>query len=71
MKNEYREYPYIASKTILSAYKKDLFVAETQNLERKIKELKNDYNFQRSVCEHVSQKEIVKFIEYFEKQDTT
>lgn len=71
LQNEYGEYPYISSKTILNAYKKDLSIAETQKLERKIKELKNDYNFQRSVCEYVSQKEIVKFIEYLEKQDTT
>ena len=71
LQNEYGQNPYVSSRVILNAYKKDLSIENSQKLDMKIKELQNDYNFGRTISKHIPRKEIVKFIEYLEKQETT
>ena len=71
LQNEYGQNPYVSSRVILNAYKKDLSIENSQKLDMKIKELQNDYSFGRTISKHIPRKEIVKFIEYLEKQETT
>lgn len=71
LQNEYGQYGYVSSRIILNAYKKDLSIENSQKLDLKIKELQNDYCFRRNVNKYISNKELVKFIEYLEKQETS
>ena len=71
LQNEYGQYGYVSSRIIFNAYKKDLSIENSQKLDLKIKELQNDYCFRRNVSKYISNKELVKFIGYLEKQETT
>ena len=70
LRNDYGDYPYFSSKVILSAYKENMTIYEMQALERKTKELQQNYNYTNTISKVIPTKEIGVFLDYIEKQQT-
>ena len=65
--NEYGDYPYFSTTTVLDAYKQNFDLLTTFHFELKKKELMNDYNF-KHFSDLIPNKEIPKFMEYIKTQ---
>lgn len=68
LRNEYGKYPYFSAKVVLSSYKENMALLEGQLLDRKKKELQQDYYYTNTISKVIPNKEIGKFLEYIQKQ---
>ncbi len=69
LRNDLGNYPYFNAKDILKAYKENMPLLVEKTLERKTRLLKQDYYFDRTIKEVITETEIPKFIEYKETHD--
>lgn len=70
LRNECGNYPYFSAKVILTSYKENMTLIETQKFEKKKNELLRDYNYINTISKVISDKEIDVFLKYIEKQNT-
>ena len=71
LQNEYGQYPYISSQSVLYAYKNNISIEQSQKIEMQIKDLNQDYSFKNIIKKVIPKNEIVKFIDYLKQQKTS
>lgn len=69
LQNKYGQYSYVSSKVILEAYKKDISIFRAQYLERKCKEILDDYSYRTTIYDIIPKKDIISLVEYIDKQE--
>ena len=70
LKNEYGNYPYISVQALFLAYKENLPILQAQKLNTAKQELLQDYTFKNDLIKIIKTNEIIKFIQYLDKQNT-
>lgn len=69
LQNKYGQNPYVSSKVIIEAYKKDISILQSQNLSRRSKELLRSYEYRNTISNIISKSEIYTFLTYLDKQN--
>ena len=69
LQNKYGLYGYITTKIIQTAYKEKISILESQQIHKIIKNIKEHYQYEL-ITEVIPKKEMVKFVDYINKQNT-
>ena len=69
LQNNYGNYGYFSARIILNAYKNNNSLIKEQYLDRRIKELNEEYTYQYSLYQIISKDEIRDFIDYLDKNN--
>ena len=67
LQNKYGNYPFFTARVILNAYKKNIPLCKEQYLDRRIRELNEDYTFKYRLQEIINNNEIITLIDYLDQ----